>query len=234
MGPGHSTPSAHDVKGIDFASCSLLVDRAPGLHSPSISLTRVRAICGLSKQTRLSLEDHIAGPWHIVPLQESVEFLQHEVITRQFHAVFFRGGAILFNKDTCEPDFQVKSAHVPADKADCSGWAFEAVVSKARFRRIPRKGKFSFTVMSLHCHICTATKLRPRSAKNVLNVLLAVRTATIQHDIGLVAVDFNGANWRRRAGLERQYDSTLEEALKKARLLLPPAPDVVGSWWYSK
>ena len=60
------------------------------------------------------------------------------------------------------------------------------MVPKARFGRIPRNGKSSFTIMTLHCHSAVAKK---RSIP--LTVLLAVRTAIIQEDIDHVAGDFN-------------------------------------------
>ena len=69
---------------------------------------------------------------------------------RQFHVAHLRGCSTLINKHTCELDIDVYSICVPADKAHCSGCAFDAVVSKARLRRTPRKCKSSFTIMSLH------------------------------------------------------------------------------------
>ena len=46
----------------------------------------------------------------------------------------------------------------------------------------------------------------------------------IEEDIDLVAGDFDGASWRRKMGRQQQYDSTLAEALKNARLPVPPDP----------
>ena len=83
---------------------------------------------------------------------------QHQDITRQFHVAHFNGCATLFNQHTLEPDLEVKSIYVLADKACCGGWACEAVVSEAWFRRIPRTGKSSFTMISLHCHNAVAKK----------------------------------------------------------------------------
>ena len=42
-----------------------------------------------------------------------------------------------------------------------------------------------------------------------------------QEDIDLVAGDFNGASWRRKTVPEQQYERTLEEAFRKARLPVP-------------
>ena len=63
----------------------------------------------------------LAGPWHTVALPESIEFLEADATTRQFRVAHFRGRATLVNKDTFEPDLQVKSTYVPSDKACCSG-----------------------------------------------------------------------------------------------------------------
>ena len=64
---------------------------------------------------------HSAGPWHVVALQEAIEFHEDDAITRQFHVAHLRGCAALFNKDTFEPDLQVKSIYLPSDKENCSG-----------------------------------------------------------------------------------------------------------------
>ena len=77
-----------------------------------------------------SIENHLAGPRHVVALQESIEFLEYDAITRQFHVAHFRGCTTLFNNHMFEPHFDVKSIHVLADKALWIGWAFQAVVSK--------------------------------------------------------------------------------------------------------
>ena len=102
--------------------------------------------------------------------QETVEFFPHQCIIRQFQVAHFCGCAILFNNHTCELDREVKSTLIFVEKAYCNGWAFEAAVTLAPFRRIPRTGKSSFTMMSLHCHNEVAQK---RSL--AFNVLLTVR-----------------------------------------------------------
>ena len=102
-------------------------------------------------------------------------------------------------------------------------------MTKARFRWIPRRGKSSFTMMSLHCDNAVAKK---RSV--ALNALLAVRPAITQEDVDMVAGDFNGATWRRKSGPEQQYDRTPEEASTNAKLLVPPGTSPMCAWWYSK
>ena len=87
--------------------------------------------------------------------------------------------------------------------------------------------------MLLRCRSAVAKK---RSI--ALHVLLAVRTATIQADVDMVAGDFNGASWRHKTGSEQQVDSTLEEAFKKKKtpgsMCLFALSTVVGPWWYSE
>ena len=87
----------------------------------------------------------------------------------------------------------------PADEAHCTGWAFEAVVSRVRLRRIHRNGRSSFAVV-------------------------AVWTFMVQEYVDIVAGHFNGASWRRKRGPDPRFDSTLEEAFEIARLLVPPGP----------
>ena len=91
-------------------------------------------------------------------LQESSEDLQQEDITRQFHVAHVCGCATLFDKPTLEPGIEVKSIYALADNAYCARWAFEAVLSRSRFRRIPDMAKSSFTMMSLHCQNAVAKK----------------------------------------------------------------------------
>ena len=157
-------------------------------------------------------------------VQESIGFLEHDAITRQFHVAHFRGCATLFNKDTFGPDLQVKSIYAPSERAYCSGWALEAVISKARFALIPRHGKSSFATKSLHCH--SAVDKKRSIAQNVFS---AVCTPMIQGNIDLVVDDFNGESCRRKVGADQQYDSTYEEAFKNARLPVPPPYGVLAA-----
>ena len=120
--------------------------------------------------------------------KQSVEFLHNGDITRQFHVAPLHSTNTLLNQI-------FKSSYLSVDKACCSGWAFEPVVSRARLRRISRNCNSSFTMKSLHCHSAVAEK---RSI--VKHVLHAVRTAMIQNDVDFMAGDCNGASWRRKTG----------------------------------
>ena len=90
-------------------------------------------------------------------------------------------------------------------------------MSKARFRRIPKNGKSSFTIMSTRCHNAVAQK-----CSIALNILHAVRSAMEQEDVDMVVGDFNGASWRSKSGPDEQFDNALE-ALRNARHPVPPS-----------
>ena len=138
------------------------------------------------------------------------------------------GYAAPFNKRTFVPDLDVKSIDVPADNAYGGGWAFEAVLSKARCRRFPRTA--SRVSQSCRCAVTTRC-LSKRSI--ACNMLLAVRCAAAQ-EVDMVARDFSGARWRRKPGPAQQFDSILEVAFKKTPgSPCHPAPHQ-GSWWYPK
>ena len=73
------------------------------------------------------------------------------------------------------------------------------------------RGRFdkSSVLMSLHCETAAAGKR-------------SIASHVLQEDVDLVASDFSGASWRRKSGPDQQFDSTLESALKIARLLVQP------------
>ena len=121
---------------------------------------------------------------------------------------------------TFEPGIEIMAIYIPAGKGYCTGWIFEGVLSRVRFRRIPRNGKSPFTVMSLHCQNAVGKK---RSIAS--NIPLVVRFVMLHvEDVDMVAGDFNGASWRYTSGPYQQFDGALEEAFKNARLLVPPGP----------
>ena len=62
--------------------------------------TRLSILCW----TPSAIEQHLAGPWHSVALQESREFMDIEFIKNEFHIAHFRGCSTLFSKSTFEPD----------------------------------------------------------------------------------------------------------------------------------
>ena len=59
-----------------------------------------------------AIEKQIAGKWHIITLQEGIEYVDHELFTNRFHVAHYGGCAVLFNKDTFFPDVKVKSIYL--------------------------------------------------------------------------------------------------------------------------
>ena len=57
------------------------------------------------------IENHIAGRWHIVAVQDSMDFLPHEDIIHPFLVTIFRGCSALFYKHTFEQSIEVKAMH---------------------------------------------------------------------------------------------------------------------------
>ena len=80
----------------------------------------------------------------------------------------------------------------------------QGVVSKAAFRRQPRCGQQTFTVMSLHINNNFAKK-RDIGKK----LLLTIRAIMQDEHVDLAACDFNGAAWRQSSGNSFQPTSTL-------------------------
>ena len=82
-----------------------------------------------------SIEEHIAGEWHIVASQEAIEYLQHECFMNHFYITHFAGCAVLFNKDTIHSDVRVNSVYIhdtrtrqqQVVKEAQSGWVLQAV-----------------------------------------------------------------------------------------------------------
>ena len=61
---------------LDRAACDLLLDQT------RISISSRHP--GPRRGTPGAIENHIAGRWHVIALQESVEHLQHDYVARQF------------------------------------------------------------------------------------------------------------------------------------------------------
>ena len=169
-----------------------------------------------------AIERQIEVTWHIVTLQEAIEYMDHEFLTTRFRVTHHGGCAILFNKDTFFPDIKVTSIylhdlrHSQPDKVIEGeiGWVLQGVISKASFRRKPRGGKSSFTQMSLHINNNCAKK---RIGKKIL---LAIRAVMLDEQIDLVAGDFNGAAWRRQTN--KGNLSIVEEAFADSDLPMHP------------
>ena len=60
----------------------------------------------------MAIEEHIAGEWHNVALQETIEFLQHECLMNHLYFCHFAGCAVSFDKDTFHSDLWVDSVNI--------------------------------------------------------------------------------------------------------------------------
>ena len=59
---------------------------------------------------KVLFEKQIAGKWHVITLQEAIEYVDHDILTNRFHVTHYGGCAVLFNKDTFNLDIEVRSA----------------------------------------------------------------------------------------------------------------------------
>ena len=59
-----------------------------------------------------AIEKHIAGKWHVITLQEAIDYEDHELLTNRFDVTHNGGCAVLFNKDTFYLDVDVKSIYL--------------------------------------------------------------------------------------------------------------------------
>ena len=64
------------------------------------------------------IEKQIAWKWHIITLQEAIEYVDHELLTNRFHVTHYGGCAMLFNNDTFFPDVKVKSIYLHETRRD--------------------------------------------------------------------------------------------------------------------
>ena len=90
-----------------------------------------------------AIEKHIAVKWHIITLQEAIEYLDQEFLSNRFHVTQYGGCAILLNKDTFFSDIKVTSLYLhdlrysqqDKVKEGDTGWVLQVVISRASFHR---------------------------------------------------------------------------------------------------
>ena len=126
------------------------------------SVQKLLSICDWNPGPRRgrvgAIEKQISGKWHIITLQEAIEYVDHELLTNRFHVTHSGGCAMLFNKDTFFSDVKVDSIYPHDVRRELpdkviegeSGWVLQGVLSRASFRRQPLSGQKTFTVLSLH------------------------------------------------------------------------------------
>ena len=171
-----------------------------------------------------AFEKQIAGKWHVITLQEASEYVEHDILTNQFHVTHYGGCAILYNKDTFYANIYVKSIYLHDTRRDLPDqvmegdqqWVMQGVLSRAAFRRPPLSGQTTFTMLSLHISNIFAKK-RCIAKK----LILTIRAIMIGQQIDLVACDFNGAAWRCS---NRDNISTIDEAFADCALPAPLGP----------
>ena len=105
-----------------------------------------------------SVEKHTAGKWHIIALQEALEYFELEYLTSHFYVTHYGGCAVLFNKDTFHSDIKVTSVYLHDTRGGQqqvvregqSGWVLQAVISRASLRRLQQRQIIlrSFTLSS--------------------------------------------------------------------------------------
>ena len=72
-----------------------------------------------------AFEKHIVGKWHVIALQEAIEYVDHELLTNRFHLTHQGGCAVLFNEDTFFRDIKVKSIYLHDIRHDLPDKVFE-------------------------------------------------------------------------------------------------------------
>ena len=179
---------------------------------------------GPRRENEDAIEKQIAGKWHVITLQEAIEYVDHDILTNRFHVTHYGGCAVLFNEDTFYPDIEVKSICLHDTRHDLldkvmegdPGWVLQGVLSCASFRRPPFSDQKTFTVLSLHITNIYAPK-RVIAKK----LILTIRAIMIGQHIDLVASDFNGTAWRCS---NKNNISTIEEAFADCALPTLPGP----------
>ena len=157
---------------------------------------------------KAQLKSKLRGKWHVITLQEAIDYVDHELLTNRFHVT---------NYGTFYSDVEVKSIYLHGELPDKvmeggQGWVLQGVLSRASFRRSRLSGQKTFTFLSLHINNIYAKK-RGIGKKLILTSRDAWRTC------GPGAGDFNGATWRCT---NRNNISTIEEAFADCALPTPP------------
>ena len=95
----------HDTSSQEYRFDNNVPNRWPVQKRPSIHNWNP----GPRRGKEDAFEKQIAGKWHVITLQESLEYVGHDIPTNRFHVTHYGGCAILYNKDTFYPNIDVKS-----------------------------------------------------------------------------------------------------------------------------
>lgn len=83
-----------------------------------------------------AIKMQIAGKWHVITLQEAIDYVDHVLLTNRFHVTHYGGCAVLLNKDTFFSDVDVKSIYVHDTRRELpdkvteggQGWVLQGVL----------------------------------------------------------------------------------------------------------
>ena len=206
-------------------------------HSPTIKEYRfdTDAPNRLTEQKRLSIynwnpgprrgkeeegiEKHIAGKWHIIALQESIEYFDHDYLTNRFYVTHCGGCAVLFKNDTFHPDIQAFSVYLH----DTRGGQ-QQVVKGGQSGWVLQGNRVSSHVHHFGGRHATANRFPPRPHQQPVcqEAWHREKVATYSLYCNAGSWDFNGAAWRRPCGNDRKLSRIIEEAFADTNLPVPP------------
>ena len=136
-----------------------------------------------------------------------MKFLEYERHTRQFLRRIFLGALHCSTSTLSNKTWRSRRSTSPLTKhivlVGHSRLSFQSTIST---------NSQKWHVM-IHVDVLTLSK---SSCKEAQHCTAYVAYGPHNHDIDMVAGDFNGASWRHRSGPDQQFDSTLEETFKNA------------------
>ena len=102
-----------------------------------------------------AFEKQIAGKWHVITLQEAIQYVDRDILTTRFHVTHYGGCGVLFNKDIFYPDIEVKSIYLHDTSRELPDKLMEGdpgrvllgVLSRASFRR--RHSQFCSYILAI-------------------------------------------------------------------------------------
>lgn len=90
----------------------------------------------------------IAGPWHVIALQEVADDVD-DTLQQRFHVRHFTVCAMLINRNAFEGEVQTRHLFILANTG-YADWTLESIVSRARLTRPVPGGRSHFSVMNAH------------------------------------------------------------------------------------
>ena len=106
------------------------------------------------------VESLIAGPWHVVALQEVDTYTTSALLREQFRVSDFQHCPVLWNTDTFAEDTTTDTSFVPCDRT-CASWALECIVARTWFRPPPQDCQPTFCITCLMNHERQEARHRP-------------------------------------------------------------------------